>query len=221
MGSTQPGRTLIWPLLSIGAPRAGEAFFFFRGVITGLLLTASLSAARDFRMTASACRCTKHLSKGRPPGPEDHGDCGTEIPRPRNSSVPPRRPFKTRGSAPKGGPVRFWLDGRAATRRTFKAILQGFPEPVAVPGANPTVGVRGIGVREGTRARLSHNTPSPRTLAPSWPQLGHQLPGTVRRSLTTAEVGRRVFEVADFRRGRASYEAKNRLRSKTSCLRSR
>ena len=91
-------------------------------------------------MTASACRCTKHLSKGRPPWPENHGDCGTEIPRPRNSSVPPRRPFKTRGSAPRGGPVRSWLDGRAATRRTFKAILQGFSEPVAVPGANPTVG---------------------------------------------------------------------------------
>src|SRR5439155_12454890 len=39
--------------------------------------------------------CTKHLSKGRPPGPEDHGDCGTVSPRPRNYSVPPRRPFKT------------------------------------------------------------------------------------------------------------------------------
>jgi len=53
----------------------------------------------------SAWSCSKHLSKGRPPWPEDHGDCGTAIPRPRNSSVPPRRPFKTRGSSPEGGLV--------------------------------------------------------------------------------------------------------------------
>jgi hypothetical protein len=61
--------------LSTGAPRTGEEVFFFRGVITGLLLTASLTAAGDFRSTVSAWRCTKHLSKGRPPGPEDHGGC--------------------------------------------------------------------------------------------------------------------------------------------------
>ena len=73
----------------------------------------------------------------------------------------------------------------------------GFSEPVAVPGANPTVGVRGLGVREGTRDRLSHPTPSQRTLAPSRPQLGHQLPGTVRLVFTLAAVGRRVFEGTD------------------------
>src|SRR5262249_761662 len=82
-----------------GAPRTAEEFSSSRGVITGLLLTASLTAAWDFRMTASAWGCTKHLSKGRPPGPEGHGDCGAVAPRPRNSSVPPRRPFKTRGSS--------------------------------------------------------------------------------------------------------------------------
>src|SRR5947207_3575386 len=119
--------SLIWPLLSTGAPRTAEGFLFSRGVITGLLLTASLTAAGSFRMMASACRCTKHLSKGRPPGPEDPGDCGTDAPRPRNSSVPPRRPLKTEGSSPKGVPVRFWLDGRATTRQTCNADLQGFP----------------------------------------------------------------------------------------------
>ena len=196
-------------------------FFSFQGIVAGLLLTASLTATGDFRTKASACRCTKHLSKGRPLGPEGQGDCGTNAPRPRNSSVPPRRPLKTVGSSPKGVPVRFWLDGRAATRRTFKAILQGFPEPRAVPGANPTVGIRGLGVREGTWDRLSHHTPSQRTLAPSWPQLGHQLPGTVRLVLSLAAVGRRVFEGTDRSQAAVCYEAKNRFASKTSCLRSR
>src|SRR5262245_64807454 len=135
-----PGRTLIWLLLSIGAPRNAEVFILFQGVTTGLLLTVSLTAAGDFRPTASACRCTKHLSKGRPPWPENHGDCGTAIPRPRNSSVPPRRPFKTAGSAPRGVPVRCWLDGRAATQGTFKARLQGFPGRAPWRGPNPTFG---------------------------------------------------------------------------------
>ena len=90
-----------------------------------------------------------------------------------------------------------------------------------MPGANPTVGVRGIGVREGTRARLSHPTPSQKTLAPSWPQLGHQLPGTVRLVFTLAAVGRRVFEGTDRGQGAVCYEAKNRFASKTSRLRSR
>jgi hypothetical protein len=146
-------RTLIWPLLSTGAPRTREAISFFRGVITGLLLIAALTAAWDFRMTASACRCTKHLSKGRPPGPEDPGDCGAGAPRPRNSSVPPRRPFKTAGSSPKGVPVRCWLGRRAATRRTIKEVLQVGQQPGSVPGANPSLGVRGIGVSVGSRTR--------------------------------------------------------------------
>jgi hypothetical protein len=90
-----------------------------------------------------------------------------------------------------------------------------------VPGANPTVGIRGLGVREGTRARLSHNTPSPRTLAPNWSQLGHQLPGTVRLVLSLAAVGRRVFEGTDRGQAAVCYEAKNLFASKTSRLRSR
>src|SRR5262249_20390169 len=44
----------IWPLLSTGRTADGEEFVIFRGVITGLLLTASLLAVRDFRRTASA-----------------------------------------------------------------------------------------------------------------------------------------------------------------------
>ena len=220
LSSKESRRTLIWPLLSIGAPRNAEVFFLFRGVATGLLLTASLTAAWDFRPTASACRCTKHLSKGRPPWPENHGDCGTKVPRPRNSSVPPCRPFKTAGSAPRGVPVRFWLGGRAATRRTFTAILQGFP------GRAPC---RGLIQPSGSAAQASargqglgvHNTPAHRTLAPSWPQLAHQLPGTVRLVLLRAAVGRRVFEETDRGPEAVCYEAKNRLLSKTSRLRSR
>ena len=43
-----------------------------------------------------------------------------------------------------------------------------------------------------------HNTPAHQTLAPSWPQFGRQLPGTVRPGLTAARVGRRVFEGPSF-----------------------
>src|SRR5262249_32850805 len=128
------GRTLIWPLLSTGRTADGEELVFFRGVITGSLLTASLTAAGDFPAMASAWSCTKHSSKGRPPWPESHGDCGAATPRPRTSSVPHRRPFKTRGSAPEGGPVRPWLGGRAATRRAINATLQGSRTPGARAG---------------------------------------------------------------------------------------
>ena len=69
--------------------------------------------------------------------------------------------------------------------------------------------------------RLSHNTPSSRTLAPSWPQLGHQLPGTVRLVFLRAAAG----PFKDSATGRSpeavGYEAKNRFASKTSRLRSR
>jgi hypothetical protein len=134
---------------------------------------------------ASACCCTKHLSKGRPPWPENHGDCGSNLPRPRNSSVPPRRPFKTAGSSPKGVPVRFWLDGRAATRRTFKAILQGFSRPGAVPGANPTVGVRGPGVSAASRTR----GPQPSRAADARPKLAPVRPPAPRHGPALAHGG--------------------------------
>jgi hypothetical protein len=214
------GRTLIWPLLSTGAPRTGEEERFFRGVITGPLLTASLTVAGDFRITASACRCTKHLSKGRPPWPEGQDDCASMLARPRNSSVPPRRPFKTRGSSPKGGPVRSWLGGRAATRRSVTCVLKISRNTGA--GAGGQSKHRGPGHRRqrGDQGSVSHHHPTPKTLARSWPQFGHQLPGTLRRSLGAGAAARRVFEVS--RRPRpACYEAKNRLLSKTSCLRSR
>src|SRR5262245_14900947 len=58
-------RILPWPLQSPDAPRTAAVFSLFRSVTTGLLLTAALTAAEDFRITASACRCTKHLSKTR------------------------------------------------------------------------------------------------------------------------------------------------------------
>src|SRR5262245_40404245 len=144
-------------------------------------------------MTASAWSCTKPLSRGRPPWPENHGDGRITIPRPRNSSVPPRRPFQTAGSAPRGVPVGCWLGGRAATRRTFKAILQGFPGRAPCRGLIPPSGseasasVRGQGLK-------AHNPPAHRTLAPSWPPLGRPLPGTVRLVLIRAAVGRRAFE---------------------------
>src|SRR6186997_2363168 len=50
------GRTLIWPLLSTGAPRKREELFFFRDNEPGTRLTASLTAARDFRPAASPPR---------------------------------------------------------------------------------------------------------------------------------------------------------------------
>src|SRR5262249_35209448 len=213
-------RTLIWPLLSTGAPRTGEENFFFRGVITGLLLIASLTAAGDFRPKVSACRCTKHLSKGRPPWPSDHDDSGIGVPRPRNSSVPPRRPFKTAGSLPREVPVRCWLDGRAATRRTFKAILQGFPRPGVVPGANPSIGVRGPGVSAVSRTRGPQHSRAPDArpkLAPVRPPAPRHGPAWAHRG----EGRPPSLRGAELRRSHASYEAKKRLASKTSRLRSR
>ena len=124
-------------------------------------MTASLTAAGNFLHTASACRCTKHLSKGRPPWTEVHGDCGDNTPRPRNSSVPHQRPFKTQGSSHKGGPVSFWLERRAATRRTIKAILQIVGMPADVPGANPSH--RGPGHRRQRRSKDSKSTACPRS----------------------------------------------------------
>ena len=209
---------VIWTLLSTGAPRTGEEKSSFRVVITGLRLTAALTAAGNFPNKASACRCTKHLSKGRSPWPEDHGDCGTNAPRPRNSSVPPQRPFKTQGSSRKDGPVRCWLDGRAATRRTVKAILQAVSKPVDVPGANPSH--RGPGYRRQRRSKDSKSTTFPRSgrspvLGPSSACSSPARSGVRRRRLRCLE-----GSAADRRRP-ASHEAKNRLRSKTSRLRSR
>src|SRR5262245_23607611 len=212
---------------AIGVASRRSAFGWERRYIVPYLCSAgnrndvlSASPARNRAKKSERCPAHRHLSKGRPPWPLNHGDCGTKVPRPRNSSVPPCRPFKTAGSAPRGVPVRFWLGGRAATRRTFTAILQGFP------GRAPC---RGLIQPSGSAAQASargqglgvHNTPAHRTLAPSWPQLAHQLPGTVRLVLLRAAVGRRVFEETDRGPEAVCYEAKNRLLSKTSRLRSR
>jgi len=209
---------VIWPLLSTGAPRTGEEKSSFRVVRTGLRLTASLTAAGNFPRRASACRCTKHLSKGRPTGPQDHDDCESKLPRPRNSSVPPQRPFKAAGSTPRGVPVRFWLKGRAATRRTIKAILQAVSEPVDVPGANPSH--RGPGHRRQRSSKDSKSTTCPR-IGRS-PVVG---PSSACSSPARSGVGTRRLRClegsAADRRRPASQEAKNRLRSKTSRLRSR
>jgi hypothetical protein len=88
-------------------------------------------------------------------------------------------------------------------------------------GLIQATGARGIGVREGTRARLSHDTPSRRTLARGWPQLGRPLPGTARLVLPRATAGRRAFAGTGRGPGVVCYEAKNRFASKTSPLRSR
>ena len=183
-------------------------------------MTASLTAAGNFPRSASACRCTKHLSKGRPPRPEDHGDCGNKAPRPRNSSVPPQRPFKTRGSSRKGGPVRSWLDGRAATWRTIKAILRMVGKPRDVPGANQCN--RGPRHRRQRRSKDSKST--------TWPRSGRSPavgPSSACSSPARSGVGTRrrprclQGSAAGLRRGPACHEAKNRWRSKTSRLRSR
>src|SRR5215813_6326267 len=42
----------------------GSGFSFYRDGPTRLLLSASLTAAWDFRITASAWSCTKHLPNG-------------------------------------------------------------------------------------------------------------------------------------------------------------
>jgi hypothetical protein len=182
-------------------------------------LTASLTAAGNFRTQASAYRCTKHLSKGRPPRPQDHGDCRNIVPRPRNSSVPPQRPFKTAGSTPRGVPVRFWLERRAATRRTVKAILQAVSKPADVPGANPSH----RGPRY-WRQRRSKDSKSITCL-----RIGRSpLVGPSSACSSPARSGVRLRQgrplegsAADLCRSPASQEAKNRLRSKTSRLRSR
>src|SRR5262249_4556778 len=75
-------------------------------------------------------------------------DCESTLPRPRNSSVPPRRPFKTRGSSPQGGPVRSRLETLVWRWRRCLGVGRADPEgsrrliqAAAEAGADVTRGV--------------------------------------------------------------------------------
>jgi hypothetical protein len=215
VAESRPGRTLIWSLLSTGAPRNREEISF-RGNETGQQLTASPTAACDFRMTASACRCTKHLSKDRPPRPEDRGDCGSTVPRPRNLSVPPRRPFKAVGSAAHSVPVRSWLGGRAAARRSINTVLSWLIPTGSRAGGSSKQRGPGLRRQRGFRTR----SPQHAHTQDAHPSLAPVRPAAPRHSPVVPASGgiRRVFEASTPRR---PYVAKKRRASKTSCLRSR
>src|SRR5215469_14256358 len=87
------GRTLIWPLLSTGAPRTAGRFFYFRGVITGPRLTALLLAAPRASGNGVSAKLHQTLIQGSAAAPFSKGQrLRAKHPRPRNSSVPPRRP---------------------------------------------------------------------------------------------------------------------------------
>src|SRR5262245_10149173 len=98
----------------------GGSFSPSEVVTTGTGLTAApTTASNGFTVSVSAAGLHQTLLQGSAVLPfrgERLRPC--RLPRPRNSSVPPRRPFKTAGSPPRRVPVRFWLGGRAALRYT-------------------------------------------------------------------------------------------------------
>src|SRR5262249_11170352 len=98
-----PGRTLIWPLMSTGAPRTAEDFFSFRGVTTGPLLAAPLLTAPRASAEGVSTKLHQTLIQGSATEPLGASRRLRGLaPRPRNSSVPPRRPLKPLGSRPRG-----------------------------------------------------------------------------------------------------------------------
>src|SRR6187200_2237191 len=87
----------------MGAPRTAEVVSFFRGVTTGLLLIASLTAARG----SFARRCQRVAAPntsprvGRP-GPRTTATARATSHAQETRPYPPRRPFKAAGSFPEG-----------------------------------------------------------------------------------------------------------------------
>ena len=98
-------RTLIWPLLSTGAPGTAGRFFSFRVVITGPRLTARLLATPRASGNGVSTKLHQTLIQGSATASfSKRRRLRARHPRPRNSCVPPRRPFKALGSRPGGGP---------------------------------------------------------------------------------------------------------------------
>src|SRR5262245_5559808 len=93
----------------------GGSLLSFRGVTTGLLLTQPLLAASatfDGRCQPEAAPNT-YPRVGHRVTQHDATTAGV-APRPRSSSVPPRRPVNPAGSRPQAVPVHPWLGRRAA-----------------------------------------------------------------------------------------------------------
>jgi hypothetical protein len=100
-------RTLLWPLLSRYGRRTGALISSSPGVTTGTALDATHSRLHRIGSAHGvSTRLHQTLFQGSatPPLPETR--LRAPRPRPRNSSVPPRRPIKTARSRPKAVSVR-------------------------------------------------------------------------------------------------------------------
>src|SRR5262249_51526479 len=81
----------------------GGSFFSFRGVITGLLLTATLLATPRASADGVSTKLHQTLIQGSAAVPLSEARRLRGLaPRPRNAFVPPRRPVKALGSRPQG-----------------------------------------------------------------------------------------------------------------------
>src|SRR5262249_12658972 len=100
------GRTLLWPLMSRYGRCTGAISSLFQGVTTGTALDPTLSTPPDrFRSRRQHQAAPNTLRRVGRPAVASGATAGL-APRPRNSSVPPRRLIKAAGSRPQAVPVR-------------------------------------------------------------------------------------------------------------------
>src|SRR5262249_25264704 len=117
----------LWPLKSTGARCTGEVF----PPAKGFFRTAGDRGAPGYAAGFSIWRQHEAAPNpyprvGQRAVQRSPSTVGGELPRPRNSCVPPRRPFKTMGSRHGAVPVRLWLGGRATSGGTIPSSRQGF-----------------------------------------------------------------------------------------------
>ena len=155
-----------------GTHRERWKVFLLPGVITGPAGDASLfGCAGDVRTTVSAWSCTKHFSKGLPPGPSaGPGDCGVS-PRPGNSSVPPTGPSKRRDHASGRSQLGPGSAGGQPTGRCPSQVRNG-TKPAQLRRPIQAFGVGACDAAASTRALGPTTATRRRRSPPGWPQLG-------------------------------------------------
>jgi hypothetical protein len=172
----------------MGAPRNSEDFFLQFRVCRGSLLTLS----RLLRRRTSTRGCPQAAAPNTLSGSGARSiaksrHCrGSNPPRPRSSSVPPRRPVKATGSPPQRVRVRLRLGGRAAVRRKLNRSRPRYPPvPAGVQsnGRGPEPWrMETDGDQCPTRLSL---TVSLSALVRGVPQLGVEFPGPGRRGFSS------------------------------------
>ena len=214
-------RTLIWPLLSTGAPRTAGRFFCFRGVITGPRLTALLLATPRASRTGVSAKLHQTLIQGSATASfSKRRRLRVGYPRPRNSCVPPAGPSRrwahargrsqfSTGSA--GGQPRGERSTSSSASQKSRAPCRG---PIQATGS-------GSMAQRCLRARSSHTNGSGVTRSPgAGPSSAASSPTRAGGLRGVVRAGRRVFE-GPARTTPSRYEAKNRLTSNACPLRSR